>query len=52
MDEELVIDFLQETIEKKLLGSNASRTFFTQTLLPGAADVTPEEAEQNLPPGM
>jgi len=51
-DEELVIDFLQEVIEKKLLGSNASRTFYTQTLMPGAADVSHEDAEEKQPPGL
>jgi hypothetical protein len=30
MDEEAVVDFLQDVMEKKLLGANASRTFYTQ----------------------
>ena len=30
MDEEAVVDSLQEVMEKKLLGANASRTFYTQ----------------------
>jgi len=45
VDEELVIDFLQEVIEKKLLGSNASRTFYTQTLMPGAVEPSQEDAD-------
>ena len=48
MDEELVIDFLQEVIEKKLLGSNASRTFYTQTLMPGAAEPSQEDADDSV----
>jgi hypothetical protein len=34
MDEEAVVDFLQEVMEKKLLGANASRTFYTQATQP------------------
>ena len=57
VDEELVIDFLQEALEKTLLGSNASRTFYTQTLMPGAPEAEQPEARekpgkgaQNVPP--
>jgi hypothetical protein len=32
--EEAVVDFLQEVIEMKLLGPNASRTFYTQVTEP------------------
>ena len=44
-DEECVIDFLQQAMEKSLLGSNASRTFYTQTLMPGASEVPQDDAE-------
>ncbi|TMS04178.1 DNA mismatch repair protein Mlh1 [Larimichthys crocea] len=35
LHEDSVIESVQKHIESKLLGSNASRTYFTQTLLPG-----------------
>ncbi|XP_039995837.1 DNA mismatch repair protein Mlh1 isoform X2 [Xiphias gladius] len=35
LHEDSVIESLQKHIESKLLGSNSSRTYFTQTLLPG-----------------
>ncbi|KAM9804418.1 DNA mismatch repair protein Mlh1 [Neosynchiropus ocellatus] len=35
LHEDSVIESVQKHVESKLLGSNASRTFFTQTLLPG-----------------
>ncbi|KAM7385890.1 hypothetical protein PAMP_001938 [Pampus punctatissimus] len=35
LHEDGVIESVQKHIESKLLGSNSSRTFFTQTLLPG-----------------
>ena len=37
LHEEAIIEAVQKAVEEKLLGSNASRTFFTQALLPGAA---------------
>ncbi|CAJ1067804.1 DNA mismatch repair protein Mlh1 [Xyrichtys novacula] len=42
LHEDAVIESVQKHVESKLLGSNASRTFFTQTLLPslsGGAEV-------------
>ena len=41
LHEEAIIEGVQKTIETKLLGSNSSRTYFTQALLPGAT-VIPE----------
>uniref|UniRef100_A0A672H2Y0 DNA mismatch repair protein MLH1 n=1 Tax=Salarias fasciatus TaxID=181472 RepID=A0A672H2Y0_SALFA len=35
LHEDSVIESVQKHIESKLLGSNSSRTYFTQTLLPG-----------------
>ncbi|XP_070696869.1 DNA mismatch repair protein Mlh1 [Pempheris klunzingeri] len=35
LHEDSVIESIQKHIENKLLGSNSSRTYFTQTLLPG-----------------
>ena len=31
-----MIEFVQAELDKRLLGANSSRVFFTQTLLPGA----------------
>ncbi|XP_072029569.1 DNA mismatch repair protein Mlh1-like [Amphiura filiformis] len=36
LHEEAIIEDIQKCVEQKLLGSNASRTYFTQALLPGA----------------
>ncbi|XP_062851880.1 DNA mismatch repair protein Mlh1 [Trichomycterus rosablanca] len=35
LHEDSIIESIQKNIESKLLGSNSSRTYFTQTLLPG-----------------
>ncbi|XP_071375722.1 DNA mismatch repair protein Mlh1 [Centroberyx affinis] len=35
LHEDCIIESVQKHIESKLLGSNSSRTYFTQTLLPG-----------------
>nr|XP_046257439.1 DNA mismatch repair protein Mlh1 [Scatophagus argus] len=35
LHEDSVIESIQKHVESKLLGSNSSRTYFTQTLLPG-----------------
>lgn len=42
LHEDAVIESVQNHVESKLLGSNSSRTYFTQTLLPGlpVSDVT------------
>ncbi|XP_057623109.1 DNA mismatch repair protein Mlh1 isoform X4 [Chionomys nivalis] len=37
LHEESILERVQQHIEGKLLGSNSSRTYFTQTLLPGLA---------------
>lgn len=37
LHEESIVARVQQHVEGKLLGSNASRTYFTQTLLPGLA---------------
>ncbi|XP_066440967.1 DNA mismatch repair protein Mlh1 isoform X3 [Eleutherodactylus coqui] len=37
LHEENIIERVQQHIESKLLGSNSSRMYFTQTLLPGAS---------------
>ena len=36
LHEDSVIEIIQKNVEEKLLGSNSSRTYYTQTLLPGA----------------
>lgn len=38
LHEEDILSRITQEIEKKLLGSNASRSFYTQTLLPGASN--------------
>ncbi|KAM3929767.1 DNA mismatch repair protein Mlh1 [Leptodactylus fuscus] len=42
LHEESIIERVQQNIESKLLGSNSSRMYFTQTLLPGATISTSE----------
>ncbi|XP_036394222.1 DNA mismatch repair protein Mlh1 isoform X2 [Megalops cyprinoides] len=37
LHEDSIVEGIQKHVESKLLGSNASRTYFTQTLLPGLA---------------
>ncbi|XP_078396223.1 DNA mismatch repair protein Mlh1 [Cetorhinus maximus] len=37
LHEDSIIESVQQHVESKLLGSNSSRTYFTQTLLPGPA---------------
>ena len=36
LHEDMIVESIQKAIEEKLLGCNASRTYFTQALLPGA----------------
>ncbi|XP_046569865.1 DNA mismatch repair protein Mlh1-like [Haliotis rubra] len=50
LHEDAIIESIQATVESKLLGSNASRTFFTQALLPGAP-VSLEEDKSDLSAG-
>uniref|UniRef100_A0A8C0YLT0 DNA mismatch repair protein MLH1 n=2 Tax=Cyprinus carpio TaxID=7962 RepID=A0A8C0YLT0_CYPCA len=42
LHEDSIIESVQKHIESKLLGSNSSRTYFTQTLLPGLSASTIE----------
>ncbi|KAM4706099.1 DNA mismatch repair protein Mlh1 isoform 2-T2 [Rhinophrynus dorsalis] len=42
LHEDCIIERVQQHIESKLLGSNSSRMYFTQTLLPGASVCTSE----------
>jgi len=37
LHEDSIIEAIQKAFEEKLLGANSSRTYFTQTLLPGVA---------------
>ncbi|KAH8547540.1 DNA mismatch repair protein Mlh1 [Umbelopsis sp. PMI_123] len=39
LNEEKLIEAVADTIQEKLAGANDSRTFYTQTLLPGASEV-------------
>ncbi|XP_066534708.1 DNA mismatch repair protein Mlh1 [Hoplias malabaricus] len=46
LHEDCIIESIQKHIESKLLGSNSSRTYFTQTLLPGlSASVSDVKAQ-------
>ncbi|XP_069989934.1 DNA mismatch repair protein Mlh1 [Penaeus vannamei] len=47
LNEEAVIEKIQQAVETKLLGCNASRTFYTQALLPGASIVSEETEESS-----
>lgn len=54
LHEEEILSRITQEIEKKLLGSNTSRNFYTQTLLPGAStpapiDETDEEKQSTEP---
>ncbi|GAB5586850.1 DNA mismatch repair protein Mlh1 [Umbelopsis nana] len=39
LNEEKLIEAIADALQERLAGANDSRTFYTQTLLPGAADV-------------
>ncbi|CAC5418695.1 MLH1 [Mytilus coruscus] len=43
LHEDAIIENIQEVIETKLLGSNQSRTYYTQALLPGASVTLPDD---------
>ncbi|XP_048204616.1 DNA mismatch repair protein Mlh1 isoform X1 [Perognathus longimembris pacificus] len=45
LHEESILERVQQHIESKLLGSNSSRMYFTQTLLPGLAGPSGEVAK-------
>ncbi|XP_054654212.1 DNA mismatch repair protein Mlh1 isoform X2 [Dunckerocampus dactyliophorus] len=47
LHEDSVIESVQKHIEGKLLGSNSSRTYFTQTLLPGLSVCSGGEAKSS-----
>ncbi|KAJ8353625.1 hypothetical protein SKAU_G00211920, partial [Synaphobranchus kaupii] len=53
LHEDSIIESIQKNIESKLLGSNSSRTYFTQTLLPGlsvsSADAKPSSSGSEPP---
>lgn len=40
LHEEVIIERIKESLEAKLLGNNASRTFLVQSLLPGAEELS------------
>uniref|UniRef100_A0A8D0HJK5 DNA mismatch repair protein MLH1 n=1 Tax=Sphenodon punctatus TaxID=8508 RepID=A0A8D0HJK5_SPHPU len=42
LHEDSILEHVQQHVESKLLGSNSSRMYFTQTLLPGAAGSSSE----------
>ncbi|XP_044531474.1 DNA mismatch repair protein Mlh1 [Gracilinanus agilis] len=45
LHEDSILERVQQHIEGRLLGANSSRTYFTQTLLPGIAGPVPEGAK-------
>ena len=42
-----IVEKIQQGLDSKLLGSNVSRTFYTQTLLPGATAVPSSDSKSN-----
>lgn len=44
LHEDAIIESVQKAVEAKLLGSNSSRTYYTQALLPGASFTAEEKA--------
>ncbi|ESP00174.1 hypothetical protein LOTGIDRAFT_141270, partial [Lottia gigantea] len=48
LHEDSIIEGIQGAIETKLLGSNTSRTFFTQALLPGAVPSLPDNTTTDI----
>ncbi|XP_059827160.1 DNA mismatch repair protein Mlh1 [Hypanus sabinus] len=55
LHEDSIIESVQQYVESKLLGANSSRTYFTQTLLPGPAitssDIVKPLAASSMVPG-
>ncbi|XP_033762877.1 DNA mismatch repair protein Mlh1-like [Pecten maximus] len=47
LHEDAIIESVQQAVEAKLLGSNSSRTFYTQALLPGASFTADEKASSS-----
>lgn len=45
LNQESLVDSIQKVVEAKLLNSNTTRTFYTQTMLPGAAQVINGECD-------
>ncbi|XP_057561734.1 DNA mismatch repair protein Mlh1 isoform X2 [Hippopotamus amphibius kiboko] len=48
LHEDSILERVQQHIESRLLGSNASRTYFTQTLLPGLTGPSGEAVKSTL----
>ncbi|KAM9187850.1 DNA mismatch repair protein Mlh1 [Dugong dugon] len=48
LHEDSILERVQQHIESKLLGSNSSRTYFTQTLLPGLAGPSGEVVKSTI----
>ncbi|XP_078072764.1 DNA mismatch repair protein Mlh1 [Mustelus asterias] len=49
LHEDSIIESVQQHVESKLLGSNSSRTYFTQTLLPGPAISSSDFVKPSVP---
>lgn len=49
LNQEALVDSIQKAVEAKLLNSNTTRTFYTQTMLPGAAQVTNGDYNEGSP---
>ncbi|XP_004676380.1 PREDICTED: DNA mismatch repair protein Mlh1 [Condylura cristata] len=49
LHEDSILERVQQHIESKLLGSNSSRMYFTQTLLPGLAGPSGEMVKSTVP---
>ncbi|KAH6558320.1 hypothetical protein KP509_1Z069400 [Ceratopteris richardii] len=49
LNQEVLVEVIQKAVETKLMTSNTSRTFYTQTMLPGATQVTNGNAAECSP---
>lgn len=49
LNQEALVDSIQKAVEAKLLNSNTTRTFYTQTILPGAAYGKNKDCEEVSP---
>ncbi|BBN11049.1 DNA mismatch repair protein MLH1 [Marchantia polymorpha subsp. ruderalis] len=52
LNQENLVDTIQRVVEAKLLDSNNSRTFYTQTLIPGASTTVAKEKEATPTPSI
>ncbi|CAM6089478.1 unnamed protein product [Calypogeia fissa] len=49
LNQESMVETIQKAVEGQLMQSNTTRTFYTQTLLPGAATLASKDEEESSP---